>query len=664
MDALAILHALLAGFCFYAAIVHLMIGIRSQPHNPVHLSFGLSALLVGSYIFTIIGLQSAMATASGSLFGLSSKLNHALVFLFAVAYVWFIALYTHVRPRKALIGLSIFYGAMTILILSAPLQIAEPAQAWNFSYLPYAPPVKLLLALTLIPYVFVYFIFSTYAAIKQYRRGERDAARVLMLAMAIFQLSAIVDLIVFGWFPDTIPFAQFGFVAFILLMSVQLSGQTVRAEQAVRQLNIGLEDRVAARTAELHQEISEREQMAAMLQTRTGELHERLNELSAINQIGQIIAVTTELDEMLLRVAELMTDLFSVRAVFISVLDDKTHQVQKSSGFEVQNGPYFPTNSLIHLADMPISRRVLATGKSAAVEGVQALPLSAPVRTIVTPLSVQTMLITPLKTHGKIIGLLTLASDAAERCFTSQEFSLAETISDDVAGAIESARLTEQARLAAVDAERHRLARELHDSVTQSLYSLTLLSSGWKSMAEQGTLTDPAASFRRLGDVGQQALKEMRLLIHQLRPAEMEELGLAQSLQRRLDAVELRAGIEPQLCIEGEVEHIPDPLADQLFFIAQEALNNSLRHAQATQVRVHLQVAEQRVRLEIKDNGSGFDPDAESAGMGLVTMRERAQSFGGDVTFESAPAVGSAVIAFLPLRHAAREETPLLEEQV
>ena len=161
--------------------------------------------------------------------------------------------------------------------------------------------------------------------------------------------------------------------------------------------------------------------------------------------------------------------------------------------------------------------------------------------------SAQPALVVPLRSRGTDVGVLVLGREAEHSTFSEFETALAETVAADISASIGNDYLAAQARLAAVDAERQRLARELHDSVTQSIYSLILLSSGWERMSRQGTLEDPADAFRRLGDVGQQALREMRLLLHQLRPSLLEEGGLVNALVQRLESVELRANIDARL---------------------------------------------------------------------------------------------------------------------
>ncbi len=201
----------------------------------------------------------------------------------------------------------------------------------------------------------------------------------------------------------------------------------------------------------------------------------------------------------------------------------------------------------------------------------------------------------------------------------------------------------------AVAAERSRLARELHDSVTQSLYSLTLLSEAGQRLANTGELDRIKELLSRLGDIGQQALKEMRLLVYQLRPLALENEGLVGAIQQRLDAVERRAGVDARLMMEDEIE-LPAAVEEELFRIAQEALNNALKHANSTATTVtlcdtSLPEGRHRVMLEVKDNGKGFDPAklVDEGGMGLTTMSERAEKIGGSYELISSPEKGTII---------------------
>lgn len=248
----------------------------------------------------------------------------------------------------------------------------------------------------------------------------------------------------------------------------------------------------------------------------------------------------------------------------------------------------------------------------------------------------------PLATGESTFGLLTVDS-RRDGAYGEEDVRVLQAFADQAAIAIENARLYERAQTVAIDEERQRLARDLHDSVTQSLYSLTLLSNGWGTMSEQGRLGDVAGCFRQLGEVSQKALKEMRLLIHQLRPPILEEVGLIGALQQRLDAVEQRVSVETRLLTKGNVSGLPHDLEEQLFHIAQEALNNALRHASATTITIRICEENGSITLSVEDDGAGFDPDVATAGMGLVTMRERAEALGGQFTFSAAPGRGTTV---------------------
>jgi signal transduction histidine kinase len=393
----------------------------------------------------------------------------------------------------------------------------------------------------------------------------------------------------------------------------------------------------------LSREITERKQAQRALQKRTHELAQRVKELSALNRIAQVMATAADLRQTLGAAAETVADLFDARSTLFSVPDYEDAELQIVSGFERTSGTYGATTIAFSLDETPYTRQVLEQGQPLVLPDLPALSLAPSVQAFVSERDLQTMLFVPLRARGAIIGTLAVGSDQTGRTFTADEVALAETIASDVAVALENVRLAEQAQAAAVDAERQRLARELHDSVTQSLYSVTLLANGWGTMAAQGRLEDPAASFRQISGVGQQALREMRLLIHQLRPPILEEVGLVGALQQRLEAVEHRAGIEARLLTEGEVEDLPDEIEEQLFHIAQEALNNALRHADAPEVTVRIEARPAEIRLSVADNGQGFVTGQDSAGLGRVTMMERTEAVGGRLTIDSQPGQGTMV---------------------
>lgn len=234
------------------------------------------------------------------------------------------------------------------------------------------------------------------------------------------------------------------------------------------------------------------------------------------------------------------------------------------------------------------------------------------------------------------------------RAFSEEDVSLAMSFGSQAALAIENARLRLQTEHAAVLQERSRLARDLHDSVTQSLYSLTLLAEAARRLAAAGDLPQVKSAITRLGEIGQQALREMRLLVYELRPLVLRREGLLRALSHRLETVERRAGIEAQLSVEGPLS-LPPALEEQLYHLIQEALNNVLKHAAASAVSVRIESNAENLRVEVSDNGRGFDPNAlaEEGGIGIASMRERVERLGGEFAIESHIGQGSRVIVSL-----------------
>ncbi len=256
----------------------------------------------------------------------------------------------------------------------------------------------------------------------------------------------------------------------------------------------------------------------------------------------------------------------------------------------------------------------------------------------------------PMHAKGRVLGVLSVIGRAG-RGFGKQDVSLLASIADQVGVAVENTQLYRQAEQLAIVKERQRLARELHDSVTQALYSLVLLSEAGRRLAGTGGSPQLEEIAIRLGEIGQQALKEMRLLVYELRSLTLQERGLIRALEQRLDAVEKRAGIRASLTTEGALE-LP-PLAEEaLYRIAQEALNNALKHAVASAVSVRVVASNSRVEVEVADNGKGFDPDAvrDRGGMGLANMQERIEKLGGRLAILSSPGKGTKVRAILDVQ--------------
>jgi signal transduction histidine kinase len=157
----------------------------------------------------------------------------------------------------------------------------------------------------------------------------------------------------------------------------------------------------------------------------------------------------------------------------------------------------------------------------------------------------------------------------------------------------------------------------------------------------------------------------MRLLVYELRPLALRGVGLVGALQQRLDAVERRSGIEIQLSIDEDLE-IPRNIEEELFRIATEALNNALKHANPTTVSVALRLDERNeipcIEISITDDGIGFDPysNDDQGGLGLISMQERIEKLGGNLTINSAPGEGTQVKACVNLEKAPR--SPIIQE--
>ena len=251
-------------------------------------------------------------------------------------------------------------------------------------------------------------------------------------------------------------------------------------------------------------------------------------------------------------------------------------------------------------------------------------------------------LVMPLHANGNAIGVLEVVGKPSG--FMKDDVRIVSLFANQAAINIEHARLNQQAGQLAVLEERQRLARELHDSVVQSLYSMTLYADAAALAFVAGKQDVTVNHLQELRDTARNAMHDMRLLIFELHPPALEQEGLVAALQVRLASVEARAGLQTELTVEGE-RRLPIVIEQELYRIAQEALNNVMKHARAQHVTVRLQFADKTVYLQVSDDGIGFDPltARNAGGVGLRSFEERAAKVGGRVTLESSPGAGTTV---------------------
>jgi signal transduction histidine kinase len=240
----------------------------------------------------------------------------------------------------------------------------------------------------------------------------------------------------------------------------------------------------------------------------------------------------------------------------------------------------------------------------------------------------------PLIVRDEIYGGITLYYEQG-RQFTTEDGQLAGMFAHQAALAIENARLREQIERAAVAAERNRIARDLHDSVTQTLFSASLIADVLPRLGERNN-GEAERSIEELRQLVRAALAEMRMLLLEMRPATLANVPLRDLLKQLAEAAGGRSRIPVAVTIDGECDALPRSAHDAIYRIAQEALNNVARHSGASRADVSLRCHAGGVELTVTDDGVGFDPDAvRGEHLGLDIMRERAQEIGAIWKIES-----------------------------
>jgi two-component system sensor histidine kinase UhpB len=279
------------------------------------------------------------------------------------------------------------------------------------------------------------------------------------------------------------------------------------------------------------------------------------------------------------------------------------------------------------------------------------------------------MLSLPLIAQHQVIGSLVLGRPhmTEEKSLSTDEFKLMLGIAQQLGLSLENARLYQEAReresmlgellhqaVGAQEAERQRIARELHDATGQSLTAIALGLRGVESMLSRDP-TVAGEQIKELSSFGSQALGELRRIIADLRPSQLDDLGLVAALQWYIQEFKKRYGLPTELVITGERRRLPAEYETVLFRITQEALTNVARHAQATQATVKLEIYPAQVWITIQDDGCGFEPkkvlhnNRPPTGWGLLGIQERTLLLGGQCEITSELGRGTRIQIKVPL---------------
>lgn len=269
-------------------------------------------------------------------------------------------------------------------------------------------------------------------------------------------------------------------------------------------------------------------------------------------------------------------------------------------------------------------------------------------RAYINSLGVRTLLTVPMVLGKETVGWICVRSSKAEPVELESKIYLAEALAGQATLAVQMARLSEQARQAAVLGERNRIARDIHDTLAQGFTGVIVNLEAANRALRKDNVDLAAQHIEHSRNLAQSGLAEARLSVGALRPDVLQRVDMGEALQALLRRFEASETLQGQVQIEGDRQSLPADVENELLRIAQESMTNILKHARARHVNLTLAFEADAVHLRIEDDGIGFDPAAHHDGFGLLGMRERAERIGARLHVTSRPQHGTQVTTVVP----------------
>ncbi len=382
------------------------------------------------------------------------------------------------------------------------------------------------------------------------------------------------------------------------------------------------------------------------------ETHQLARKVEALTQIASQVAFADSLEAMLDKLAQSVVHATGTVAAGVCLLDGEGQQLRVFGSYGLPKDPEAEAckqEAVRRGAELPNLESVRQKKPLIHVGARKKLlddPVYEPIHPLLRDAAWDTVVSVPLIYRNRAIGALNVFYPRGKNPGDA-EIAFLTAIADQAAVAAENARLFAEAKEKAILEERQRLARELHDSVSQALYGIALGARTARTLLDH----DPAQAAEPLDYVlslTEAGLAEMRALIFELRPESLESEGLVVTLTKQLESARARYGLEvhAEWCGEPEFSY---EIKEAVYRIAQEALNNIIKHARAKRADLRLSCTEGEIVLEVSDDGVGFASEDSFPGhLGLHSMRERATRLGGTLEVESTPVQGTRICARIP----------------
>ena len=419
--------------------------------------------------------------------------------------------------------------------------------------------------------------------------------------------------------------------------------QRKQAEAELYEHREHLEQLVADRTDELilvnevlQTEISERERLQE-------ELNLRMEWLTAVNLANQSVIYTKDLPQVYQKFTALIPKLFGSVDGFIAEMDTDSQKliIRTHSAQEDPHQDWI--GATISLPSAILSNRLLGEEKYIIFSREQLSILDDQLSKLLQVFQNQFILLAPLRFQERVVGLLGLLYAEAVQSFSASDTALLEKICFDIVQMRENARSSEQTQALIAAEERSRLARDLHDSVTQTLFTASVLAEATPRLwnKNQGIARQ---NMEKLSLLIRGALAEMRSMLIELRSEDLITQTLDQLLTTLVEAARARSRAVINLSIM-DIPELPKEVTLTLYRVAREALNNALVHSTAAQINISLLAEPGQVEVHIQDDGCGFDPQAVTAShLGIRIMVEHAAKIGGEVRIHSEPGQGTEIV--------------------